>query len=140
MENLFIQGDKEEFDIPSVSFDAETGVCEISGESYLDNTSEFYDRLFSWLDQYIKEVKKPITFSFKLTYFNTSSSKKILYIMLKLKEFIDQGGEVTANWYYDKNDIEMEEDIEDLMMIAKLDVNMVPDDSIKFDPFDRQTK
>ena len=140
MENLFIQGDSEEFDIPSVSFDADTGVCDISGESYLDNAAEFYDRLISWLDQYIKEVKKPITFSFKLTYFNTSSSKRILYIMLKLKEFIDQGGEVTANWYYDKNDIEMEEDIEDLMMIAKLEVNMIPDDSIKFDPFDRQTK
>lgn len=140
MENLFIQGDAEEFDIPSVSFDAETGVCEISGESYLDNTAEFYERLLNWLDQYIKEVKKPITFSFKLTYFNTSSSKRILYIMLKLKEFIDQGGEVTANWHYDKKDIEMEEDIEDLKMIAKLDVKMVPDDSIKFDPFDRQSK
>ena len=140
MENLFIQGDSEEFDIPSVSFDADTGVCDISGESYLDNAAEFYDRLISWLDQYIKEVKKPITFSFKLTYFNTSSSKRILYIMLKLKEFIDQGGEVTANWYYDKNDIEMEEDIEDLMMIAKLEVNMIPDDSIKFDPFDRQSE
>ena len=72
MENLFIQGDKEEFDVPYVSFDAETGVCEISGESYIDNTAEFYDRLLNWLDQYIKGVKKPITFRFKLTYFNTS--------------------------------------------------------------------
>jgi hypothetical protein len=137
MENLFIQGYEEEFDVPFVSFNAETGVCEISGESYLDNTSEFYDRLVNWLDQYAKEVKKPLTFNFKLTYFNTSSSKRILYIMFKLKEFIDQGGEVTANWYYDKNDIEMEEDVEDLMMIAKLDVHMIPDEKIRFDPFDR---
>ena len=140
MENLFIQGETEEFDIPSVSFNAETGECEISGESYLDNTAEFYDHLLDWLDRYIKEVKKPITFRFKLAYFNTSSSKRILYIMLKLKEFINQGGEVKAYWHYDKNDIEMEEDIEDLMMIAKLDVIMVPDESIRFDPFGRKEK
>ena len=82
----------------------------------------------------------PITFRFKLTYFNTSSSKRILYIMLKLKEFIDQGGEVNANWHYDKNDIEMEEDIEDLMKIAKLNVNMIQDDNIKFDPFDHRSE
>lgn len=138
MENLFIQGDSEEFDVPNVSFDAETGICEISGESYLDNTAEFYNRLLGWLDQYIKEVGKPIEFRFKLTYFNTSSSKRILYIMLKLKEFIDRGGEVKTYWHYDKNDIEMEEDIEDLMMIAKLDVEMVPDENIKFDPFGRK--
>ena len=138
MDNLIIQGETEEFDVPNVSFNAETGECEISGESYLDNTEEFYDRLLDWLDQYMKEVKKPITFRFKLTYFNTSSSKRILYIMLKLKEFIDQGGEVKAYWHYDKNDIEMEEDIEDLMMIAKLKVKMVPDKHIKFDPFGHQ--
>jgi len=140
MENLLIQADSEEFDIPYVSFNAETGICEISGESYLDNTAEFYNRLLGWLDQYIKEVGKPLTFNFKLTYFNTSSSKRILYIMLKLKEFINQGGEVTANWYYNKDDIDMEEDIEDLMMIAKLNVNMIPDENIRFDPFDRQNE
>ncbi len=140
MENLFIQGDSEEFDIPIVSFNAETGVCEISGESYLDNAAEFYNRLLDWLDQYIRDIKKPLAFSFKLTYFNTSSSKRILYIMLKLKEFVDQGGEVTVKWYYDKNDIEMEEDIEDLMMIAKLDVKMIPDKNMRFDPFGRRSK
>lgn len=140
MENLFIQGENEQFDIPFVSFNAETGVCEISGESYCDNTAEFYDRLLNWLDQYFREVNKPITFIFKLNYFNTSASKRILYIMIKLKEFIDQGGKVTANWHYDKNDIEMEEDIEDLMKIAKLDVNMIQDEKIKFDPFDRNSE
>jgi len=139
MENLIIQGSEGEFDVPSVHFNAETGICEISGESYLEKTAEFYDRLLNWIDQYINEVGKSITFNFKLTYFNTSSSKRILYIMLKLKEYINKGGEVTANWYYNKADIEMEEDIEDLSMIAKLDVNMIQDDSIKFDPFDKES-
>lgn len=137
MENLIIQGARDEFDLPSVNFNAETGECEISGESYLEKTAEFYDRLQQWLDQYISEVSKPITFNFKLTYFNTSTSKRLLYIMIKLREYIDKGGQVTANWYYHPDDIAIEEDVEDLRSIAKLDVNLIPDPDIRFNPFNK---
>ena len=132
MENLIIRGSHGEYDVPAVNFNAATGICELSGESYLENTVEFYEPLLKWLDQYIKEVGKAITFIFKLTYFNTSSSKRILYIMLKLREYQDRGGEVKVNWHYNREDIEMEEDVEDLSMIAKLKVRMVHDESIRF--------
>ncbi|KPK85046.1 MAG: hypothetical protein AMS27_08400 [Bacteroides sp. SM23_62_1] len=135
MENLVIQGTRYEYDFPSVHFNAETGECEISGESYLEKTAEFYDRLLEWLDRFMNEVRKPIKFNFKLTYFNTSTSKRLLHIMIKLREYVDKGGSVTANWYYHPDDIEIEEDVEDLRSIAKLDVNVIPDPNIKFDPF-----
>ena len=139
MENLIIKGARDEFDLPLVNFNAETGVCEISGESYLERTAEFYDRLLDWLEQFMSEVANPITFNFKLTYFNTSASKRLLYIMIKLREYIDQGGQVTANWYYHPDDIEIEEDVEDLRSIARLDVNLIPDPDIKFNPFEKDT-
>ncbi len=132
MENLVIRGSHGEYDVPAVDFNAETGICELSGESYLENTVEFYEPLLKWLEQYMAEVGKAITFNFKLTYFNTSSSKRILYIMLKLKEYQEKGGEVSLNWHYNREDIEMEEDVEDLSMIAKLEVNTVHDESIRF--------
>jgi hypothetical protein len=135
MENLIINGDHELFDVPTVYFNAETGICMIEGESYLEKTAEFYDRLLNWLDQYMTEVKGDISFSFKLTYFNTSSSKRILYIMLKLKEYVDNGGKVLANWHYNPNDIEMEEAVEDFRNIAKLDINLIPDENLRFNPF-----
>jgi hypothetical protein len=133
MENLILEGSHGEFDTPSVNFDASTGICELAGESYLENTVEFYNHLLKWLDSYFNEVKQPLTFNFKLTYFNTSSSKRILYILLKLKEYKDKGAKVTVNWYYNREDIEMEEDVEDLGMIARLKINMVHDDNIYFD-------
>jgi hypothetical protein len=132
MENLIITGSHGEFDQPSVHFDVSSGICELSGESYLENTIEFYDRLMKWLDQYMAEVQGPVTFNFKLTYFNTSSSKKILHLMLKLKKYQDAGGKVTVSWHYNKDDIEMEEGIEDLGMIAKLDIIMVQDESLQY--------
>lgn len=137
MENLIINGDHELFDVPIVHFNAETGLCEIEGESYLEKTAEFYDKLLAWLIQYMAEVRGDIAFSFKLTYFNTSSSKRLLYIMLRLKEYVNNGGNVSANWHYNPKDIEMEEAVEDFMSISKLDINLIPDDSLKFNPFDK---
>ena len=49
MENLNIRGERSEFFTPNVILDADTGNCEISGESYLEYTGEFYDQIISWL-------------------------------------------------------------------------------------------
>jgi hypothetical protein len=137
MENLEINSDYEMYDVPMVNFNAETGECVIEGESYLEKTAEFYDRLLAWLNQYMEEVKGNINISFKLTYFNTSSSKRILHIMLRLKEYVDSGSNVKVSWHYNPNDIEMEEAVEDFMSIAKLDVEMVSDSKMKFSPFNK---
>lgn len=137
MENLEINSGHEMFDVPVVNFNAETGECLIEGESYLEKTAEFYDRLLAWLNQYMVEIKGDIDMKFKLTYFNTSSSKRILYIMLRLKEYVDRGARVKTSWHYNPNDIEMEEAVEDFMSIAKLDVELVPDSKMKFSPFSK---
>ena len=133
MQNLEIKGSHGDYEVPTVSFNAETGVCELKGESYLEKTAEFYDRLLSWLDEYMTEVNKPITFNFRLTYFNTSSSKRILYLLLKLKEYEDNGGEVDTNWYYDEDDTDMEEEVEDFRIISNLEINAIPDSSLRWE-------
>jgi hypothetical protein len=139
MENLIINGNHEQVDVPMVHFNAETGIFTIEGESYLEKTAEFYDKLLVWMDQYMNEVKGDIVFHFKLTYFNTSSSKRILYIMLKLKEYADKGGKVATKWHFNPGDIEMEEAVEDFMSIAKLPIELIPDAELRFNPFDAKS-
>ena len=126
MENLYIPIAEDEYDKPFVSFDAGTGKCELSGESFPEKTEEFYGQLMEWLEQYIKKVKGPIDFDFKVTYFNTSSSKRILHIMILLQDYVEKGGKVSAKWYYDPEDLDLEEDVEDLKIISKLDLKLVP--------------
>jgi hypothetical protein len=101
-------------------------MCEISGESCLEDTVEFYKPLIQWLETYTGEVKKPIAFIIKLTYFNTSTSRSILDLLNVLKDYEDNGGEVVINWHYDENDVDMEEDIEDYMIDTGLDINLIP--------------
>ena len=132
MEDLVLQRVEDEYDKPYVSFQAQTGKCELVGESFPEKTAEFYERLMTWIDQYTREVRGPVEFDFKLTYFNTSSSKRILQLMMKLREYAQQGGNVKARWLYHPDDIDLEEDIEDLKLISKLDLEMIPDESMEY--------
>jgi len=126
MENIYIEGSHTNFFVPTVDFNAETGICTLSGESFLEDTIEFYDPLVQWLEEYTSEVKKNMTFEIKLTYFNTSTSRSILDLLNILKEYEDEGGQVIVNWHYDEDDIDMEEDIEDYMLDTGLEINMIP--------------
>lgn len=125
LENLEIEGKSSTFFIPTVSFNAQTGYCKIEGESYLENTWEFYDKLTNWLKAYA-EQKKPITFNFKLTYFNTSSSKGILDILFFLKEYEAEGNPVTVNWYYPEDDEDNLAEAEDFIADSELEMNLIP--------------
>ena len=125
MENLEIEGSHKNFFIPTVRFNAKTGICEIEGESFLEDTVEFYRHLVDWLENYIDEVKGPMALIIKLSYFNTSTSRSILDILNLLKDYEDDGGEVVVNWHFDENDVDMEEDIDDYIIDTGLDINKI---------------
>jgi hypothetical protein len=125
MENIEIKGEKTEFFIPTVSFNAETGICEIAGESYLEETFEFYQKLIDWLTKYTSEVKEPIVFNCKLTYFNTASSKAILEILRLLKNYQAEGYKASLNWYYHEWDDDMKMEVEDLGLDADVEINLL---------------
>jgi hypothetical protein len=125
LENLEIVGETGTFFTPHVLFNAETGHCRMEGESYLENTWQFYNRLLSWLRNY-SATHLSITFDFKLTYFNTSSSKGILELMQFLKEYEDKGGVVKVNWYYPEQDEDILEEAEDFIEDTQLKINLLP--------------
>jgi hypothetical protein len=126
MEDLIIEGEKGTYLSPDVHFSAETGICEIKGESYQEETFEFFNKLTAWLNEYTEKAKKPITFNFKLSYFNTSSSRAILDMLAILKKYKDAGGQVEVNWYYLESDDNMLEEAEDFQADAGLNFNLIP--------------
>jgi len=126
MENLEIEGSHKNFFIPTVKFNAQTGICELSGESFLEDTVEFYKPVIDWIEEYINKINHPIAFIIKLSYFNTSTSRSILDILNILKDYEEDNGEVVINWHFDENDIDMEEDIDDYIIDTGLDINKIP--------------
>jgi len=99
---------------PRVEFDPEKDQLTLEGESYPENSAEFYAPILEWIDEYLK--KKPdFTFIFKIVYFNTSSSKAILDIIDKLDEYCQEGGKVQVKWLYQKDDEDIYESGEEFL-------------------------
>jgi hypothetical protein len=130
MKNYTVEGHSEQVYYPAANFDYETGVCELSGESYMEETYKFYEPMIHWLQTYTTE-KNTIVFNFKLTYFNTSSSRFILQILNILRQHQEQGGKVEINWYYKKDDPDILSEIADFKTEAGVDITIYPMSDMK---------
>jgi hypothetical protein len=111
---------------PEVILDPENKIYRISGESRPSDVREFYDRIILWLNDFrreltnSKDLKEPINFRFHLEYFNSSSAKMILDICKILSILKLNGFNVTLNWCYDKEDIDMLEAGKEISEIVKV--------------------
>ncbi len=111
MENLLIEGTTARINAkPIVDFNAETGVCVLSGESFMENSYEFYDPIFQWIKDFFIE-KNSIQIISKITYLNSSSKKSIYDLFKLLKDYKSKGKNIYVRWYYVQEDSSMEEDI-----------------------------
>ena len=106
---------------PGVHFDVSTGICEISGESYMEEAYKFYLPLINWIKQFTEQEKKSISLKIKLIYFNTSTSKCLLDIFEILKKYEEDGGSISVTWYYDKDDPDMVDEVKDFEKEAEME-------------------
>ncbi|TAE00962.1 MAG: DUF1987 domain-containing protein [Bacteroidetes bacterium] len=126
MQNLLIKGVSNTYFTPYVSFDANTGECLIQGESYLEESFDFYNNLMKWLNNYFSEGGQSLDLSFQLTYFNTSSSRAILEMIKLLKKHKDSGKQITINWLYpNPDDDELQMEAEDFIEESGFPMNLV---------------
>ena len=119
MENLNISATKSS---PEIVFNAQTAILSIVGESYPENTTQFYEPILKWIEDFIEEVDdQEVILNMELIYFNSSSSKVLMDVFDTLEDFSDDGKNIVVNWIYDEeNDASLEygeefaEDIESL--------------------------
>jgi hypothetical protein len=111
---------------PEVEFNAETGECVLSGESYMEEAYKFYTPLLNWLKEYSLEQGNAITLHVKLTYFNTNSSRLLLDMFDVLKKSVDAGHDVNIKWYYEEDDPDIQDEVEDFEIETGLSFDMIP--------------
>ena len=94
---------------PYVLIDEGKGYMKIAGESYHENVIEFYKDVNDWLAGCFKNVREFFTFDCEMTYFNSSTAKLLLNILLHLDDCAAEGQRITVNWITtDDNDIILE--------------------------------
>lgn len=108
--------------IPSILFDPHHGELTIAGNSFHEDTTDFYAPIMNWLQRYVNETYQPTVLNFKMVYFNTTVSKVFLQIIRLLEEY--KGG-VKVNWYYASDDDDMLEDGENLKADTELEFHLI---------------
>jgi hypothetical protein len=125
MENIILTSSSTTPYFPEVNFDFTSGVCEIKGESYMEETYKFYLPLINWIKEFTADVKSKLELNIKLIYLNTSSTKCLLDILELLKDYEDKGGDVKVNWFYDQSDPDMIDEVEDFEAESGIKIKLI---------------
>lgn len=105
---------------PEVILDVENNVFSIKGKSVVTEVEQFYQPILNWLDEAKSIVNQEINFVFDLEYFNVFSSKRILFLLYKLKDLKEQGVNVKIVWHFSIEDDDMKEVGEDFACMVNL--------------------
>lgn len=86
---------------PSVEADPERGLIKMTGDSYPENSFEFFDQVFAWIETYLAGSSAPLTLELRVVYMNTSSVKAMMDILELFEEHHRLGRAISVRWLYD---------------------------------------
>jgi hypothetical protein len=82
------------------------GNIRVSGKSRMEDASLYYKEMHDWLFNYLNEINSSITVTLDLSYFNSSSAKQLLKLLMSIDESKSSGKVI---WIYpENNDILLE--------------------------------
>ncbi len=117
---------------PEIHFDLIRKKLFFKGISRPEDVIKFYTPAIEWLRELDQKVHlqpdmrysiPSIQVEFRMSYFNSASSKMLLEILKILKKLNDKGIDIIIDWYYDSNDEAMYEDGIDLSETVNIPFN-----------------
>ncbi len=127
---------KETSATPQVNFDIDNDIYIVQGCSRPEDVREFYYPIISWLDDLgsknidilkQKYSELPMVFKFKFDYFNSSSAKFILDILVIINQIHHNGVKMRIDWHFDENDDDMREVGEELSDVVDFEFDYIKD-------------
>ena len=123
MKNTII---KETKYTPEVNLDVRNGILNIKGNSYPENTLEFYDPILNLMEEFFKNTEIiDIILNIEIVYFNSSSSR-VFFEIFDLIEDNSKDLNFQINWIYENDNesvLEIGEDFKD--DFQKLEFNIL---------------
>ncbi|MBE9469127.1 MAG: DUF1987 domain-containing protein [Bacteroidetes bacterium] len=122
MEKKVIEGSD---DTPEVVLDKVNNIFKFSGKSLPEDVREFYAPIMEWIDDYASNPNDITKVVFKMDYFNSASSKRIVDILTQFEEMKNKGFNILIDWYYQDDDEDMQDAGEAFASIVDLPFNMI---------------
>jgi hypothetical protein len=116
MDDLILSKTRNGYEVfPEIILDARTGICTISGDSYVQNSKSFYKPVLEWVDRFISIPGKSLHLICKLKSFNTGTSRVLFELLQKLNFYKQKGGDVKVEWFVDEQNDTIADDIVDVI-------------------------
>ena len=94
---------------PYVLVDEGNSYLKLEGRCFHENAGAFFKEINDWLDGYLSTDFKTFTFDNELNYFNSSTTKLLLDMLLKMDKHSSDENKVIVNWITtDDNEIMIE--------------------------------
>ena len=122
MEPLFID---KTFSTPLVRFVSESHSLLIEGRVIPEDANTVFAPIANWIEKYFSEGNKKIKIIFRLYYYNTSSSKRIVQLLKRMNELCSEDREISAVWEYEEGDDDCMRDGEDYKGMVKFPLEIV---------------
>ena len=131
MEKLFLEGTEN---TPEVTLDNSTHTLSFKGDSRPEDVRKFYLPILEWLKDYEKHLyflkdqggKISVVANFEFEYFNSSSAKYLMDIIVALGEISKiENIEFALNWYYDAMDEDMLDSGEEFQDMLGMEFNII---------------
>lgn len=110
---------------PLISFDPGTSTLRIAGESYPENSFDFYAPVISWLSASLRQLTR-LTLDITITYMNSSSTKCTFDLLDIMEEAYERGVSTTIVWRYDHENPRSYELAEDFREEVSFPFEIVP--------------
>ncbi len=106
---------------PEIILNKQEAEFKIAGRSIVEDPKEFYSPIYNWLEEYIKTPLKNTEFTFDLEYFNSSSARQIMELIMLLEKIPKTGNKVKVLWLYEEGDEMSKERGDEIKLVSKLD-------------------
>lgn len=113
---------------PRVVLDKENGMFEIFGKSLPEDSDLFYTPVVNWVKSYVENPNEDTVFNINLNYFNSSSVRKIVDILIVIEKLLDKNKKVVVKWFYERTDEMMRDIAEDFQSVVRIPFIMIPID------------
>ena len=127
MDDLIIKTTDNPKFSPDVNLHFVSGEGSIQGESYQEDSRDFYTRIATWFDNYFQQ-KDAFKLSVDLSYINSSSGRALVELFEALLVHKKKGKKIDVVWYFE-GDIDRDEvldDVEDMILASGFDLMFTP--------------
>ena len=111
---------------PEVFFDNNKGIMEMKGASYDEDSTDFYNNVIAWVEDYEKAPNNTVILNFHFKYLNSSSAYRLFELLKRFANIMDKGVHLTINWFYGREDEDIREVGEEYSELLAVPFNIKP--------------